>query len=96
MLSNEEVKDIAALAKLKVGDDEAILYASQLSVVLKYMEQLEAVDVNLKDIDWRALMPDFSNRMAEDEAFDWPQEEREIALSQAQREGKLIKVKKVL
>ena len=96
MLSNQEVKNIAALAKLKIGDDEAALYAGQLSAVLDYMTQLEEVSVDLSNIDWKALMPDFSNRMAEDNPFDWPADEREIALSQAQLEGRLIKVKKVL
>lgn len=96
MLSNEEVKNIAALAKLKVSDSEASLYAKQLSAVLEYMEQLEEVDVDLNSIDWKALMPDFSNRLGEDVAYDWPEDEKEIALSQSEREGDLIKVKKVL
>ena len=96
MITPDEAKKIAALSKLKVSEEEAVLYAKQLSAVLEYMETLKEAKVDLEKIDWRALMPDFSNRVGEDVPRDWPAEEKEIALSQAEREGKLIKVKKVL
>lgn len=96
MISPVEVKKIAGLAKLQVGAAEAELYAEQLSAVLAYMDQLQEVEVDLTAIDWQALMPDFSNRVAEDIPSDWPADEREIALSAADLEKGLVKVKKVL
>ena len=96
MISTEEAKKIARLAKLQVSEAEAELYAQQLSAILDYMEQLKALKVDSKHIDWRALMPDFSNRMGEDISYDWPEDEREMALAQAERERGLVKVKPVL
>ncbi len=46
MLSLEEVRRIAALARLELSPDEERLFAGQLSAVLDYVKQLEALDVS--------------------------------------------------
>jgi aspartyl-tRNA(Asn)/glutamyl-tRNA(Gln) amidotransferase subunit C len=43
-LSREQVLHIAELAKLSLTDDEAALYAEQLSEILAYAERLNALD----------------------------------------------------
>jgi len=46
MLSLEEVRRIAALARLELSPEEERLFAGQLSAVLDYVRQLEALDVS--------------------------------------------------
>jgi aspartyl-tRNA(Asn)/glutamyl-tRNA(Gln) amidotransferase subunit C len=51
-LSKEQVEHIAALARLKLSPKEIEKFASELTVILDYVEQLSEVDtegVELKD-----------------------------------------------
>ncbi|MBC8268690.1 MAG: Asp-tRNA(Asn)/Glu-tRNA(Gln) amidotransferase subunit GatC [Rhodospirillaceae bacterium] len=43
-LDNETVKNIANLARIKVGDDKLYHLAGELSAILSWVEQLNAVD----------------------------------------------------
>ena len=43
-LNEAAVRHVARLARLKITDTEAALFASQLSKVLEYVEQLNEVD----------------------------------------------------
>ena len=43
-LSREQVLHIAELAKLSLSDEEAALYAEQLSEILAYAERLDTLD----------------------------------------------------
>lgn len=45
MISLEEVRKIARLARLRLSDEEASTYASQLSAILEYNDQLRKIDV---------------------------------------------------
>jgi aspartyl-tRNA(Asn)/glutamyl-tRNA(Gln) amidotransferase subunit C len=45
-LSHEQVRQIAALARLDLTDDEVALYAGQLSNVLDYFETLQKLDTS--------------------------------------------------
>ncbi len=45
-LSRDKVRSIAALAKLDLTDDEIELYAGQLTHILQYFNQLEALDTS--------------------------------------------------
>lgn len=45
-LSLAEVRRIAALARLELTSEEEIRFAEQLSAILSYVEQLEALDVS--------------------------------------------------
>ena len=44
LLDEAAVRHVARLARLKITDAEAALFASQLSKVLEYVEQLNEVD----------------------------------------------------
>lgn len=46
MISKEEVKHIAKLARLGITDKEIVKYQKDLSSILEYMEKLEKVDVS--------------------------------------------------
>jgi aspartyl-tRNA(Asn)/glutamyl-tRNA(Gln) amidotransferase subunit C len=45
-LSIEEVRHVAELAKLELSDEEISLFAVQLSAILDYAEQIQAVDTS--------------------------------------------------
>ncbi len=44
MIAREEVDELALLARLKLGDDEAERLRGELSAILDYVEQLRGVD----------------------------------------------------
>lgn len=41
-----DVRDVAHLARIELTDDEATRYQSQIEDILKYVEQLNAIDVD--------------------------------------------------
>lgn len=89
--SKKDIEHIANLARLELSSDELKTYGEQLSAITSYIDQLagaptgEAVSTSAVSNVWR-----------EDEAKDWSSEEREDALAQSDREGGLVKVKRVL
>ncbi len=95
MLTKEDVKKVAQLARLELTEKELEIMPAQLSNVLNYIDQLKEVDTEgvvptaqvtgLVDV-WRA-----------DEAEEWPKNESEAALNEAPEVyGHQIKVKKIL
>jgi aspartyl-tRNA(Asn)/glutamyl-tRNA(Gln) amidotransferase subunit C len=95
MLSIEEVKHVAHLARLDLTPKELKLYSAQLSGILNYIDQLAAVDTSAV-----ALGTEISgafNVWRADEIKDWDAEEREIALKQFNAtEKKQLKVARIL
>jgi len=93
-ISKEEVQKVAKLARLELSDTEVNKFTDQLSEILNYVEQLQAVDT--KGIETTAQVTGLENGFRDDEIQDCPTEEREGALSQApERVNNLIKVKSV-
>ena len=94
-LKKEEIQHIAELARLELTDEELETYGGQLSSVLSYIDQLKEVDVT--GVEPTAQVTGMENVAREDEAQYWSAAETEAALAQApEREGRYIKVKKVL
>lgn len=93
-LSKEDVLKVAKLARLELSDEEVGKFSTQLSEILEYVEQLQAVDTN--GVEPTAQVTGLENTWREDEIKDCPTDEREAALSQApERAANLIKVKSV-
>jgi len=63
-LSNEEVKHIAKLSRLALSEEEAGEYASQLSKIIEYVEQLNNLDTS--SIEPTSHVMDLGNVMVED------------------------------
>jgi len=94
-LSKQEIQHIAKLARLELTDAELEKYGGQLSAVLNYIDQLKEVDV--KGVEPTAQVTGMENVLREDEARDWDKKEIEEALADApEREGRFIKVKRVI
>lgn len=94
-LAKDEIQHIAKLARLELTDEELKKYGGQLSAVLNYIDQLKEVDV--KGVLPTAQVTGLENVLREDEVRDWDKAETEEALAGApEREGRFIKVKRVI
>lgn len=95
MLSKDDVKKVAALARLELTDQELEIMPGQLSNVLNYIDQLKEVDT--EGVIPTAQVTGLSDVWREDEIDNWPKDEVEAALNTAPEVyGHQIKVKKVL
>jgi len=50
MISREEVKNIAKLARIKLNNEEVLKFQKELSLILDYIEQLKEVDISRIDL----------------------------------------------
>jgi aspartyl-tRNA(Asn)/glutamyl-tRNA(Gln) amidotransferase subunit C len=96
MLSKEEVKKVAALARLELSEEEVETLTPQLSNILGFIDQLKEVDTT--NVEPTAQVTGLSDVWREDEYEDWDKSERAAALAQAPNGllGNQIKVKKIL
>jgi aspartyl-tRNA(Asn)/glutamyl-tRNA(Gln) amidotransferase subunit C len=91
-LTIDEVRKVAALARLRLSDEELERMQQQLSSILDYMQVLQEVDVT--DVPPTAQVTDVVNIVRPDEVR--PSLPVDEALSGApQREGDYFKVKPV-
>ncbi|MCR4293898.1 MAG: Asp-tRNA(Asn)/Glu-tRNA(Gln) amidotransferase subunit GatC [Elusimicrobia bacterium] len=92
-VSKEEVKKIAKLARLRLTEEEVVLYGGQLTKIVDSMAELASVDTS-------AVAPTTSvlgavNVMRDDTPM--PFEDTEALLANApERDGPYFKVKKVI
>jgi aspartyl-tRNA(Asn)/glutamyl-tRNA(Gln) amidotransferase subunit C len=63
-LSEKDVRYVALLSRLEVTDEEATRYTQQLSSILGYIEQLNALDT--KDVEPLSHVLDLKNVFRED------------------------------
>lgn len=68
-LSIKEVEHIAALARLKLSEEEKEKYSQQLSEILNYVEKLQAVDTSA--IEPTSQVTGLENVMRQDEVIDF-------------------------
>lgn len=94
MLSKEQVKHVAKLARLDLADDEAVRFAGQLSDVLSYMEILE--EVNTDGVDPTSQVTGLTNVTRKDKVEKWCEREELLAATELPVEFNQIKVKPVI
>lgn len=92
-VSDDEVKKIAKLARLRLTDSEVALYGGQLSKILDSMTELSKADTS-------GVAPTTSvlgavNVMREDEPKPFPDTEALLA-NAPERDGPYFKVRKVI
>lgn len=95
MLSDDEVKHVAKLARIHLKDEEVSLFAKQLSDVLDYMEILNKADV--EGVEETSQVTGLENVMEEDE-IKKSQSSREELLdcTELPVDSKQIKVKRTI
>jgi len=93
-LTRADVQRIATLARLELTDEEITLFASQLSAILGYADQVQKVDTSDVSAEAASLS---ANRFRDDAPV--PCLDRDVVLSQApaaDRAAGLFKVPRVL
>lgn len=94
-LSLDEVRRIAALARLELTPEEERTFAGQLSAILEYVRQLEELDVSQVEPMTHALAAGEAAPLREDEVR--PSLGPERALRNApEREGTCFKVPRII
>ncbi|HUL59429.1 MAG TPA: Asp-tRNA(Asn)/Glu-tRNA(Gln) amidotransferase subunit GatC [Anaeromyxobacteraceae bacterium] len=94
-LSVEEVRRIAQLARLKLSADEEQRFAEQLSAILGYVEQLEALDVSGVEPMTHALAAGEAAPLREDAVLPCLSPEEALANAPA-REATWFKVPRII
>lgn len=93
MISKEEVKKIADLARLELTDSEIEAYQKDLSKILDYIAKLQEADVSGADISFNSSGNE--NVTREDEARVITENSEEFIESAPGKENGFIKVKSV-
>jgi len=94
-LSLEEVRRIAALARLRLSPEEERTFAGQLSAILDHVRQLEELDVSAVEPMTHALAAGETPSLRADEVE--PGLSPEVALAAAPaREGTCFKVPRII
>ncbi len=91
-ITKEEVKKVAALARLELTDREVEIYAGQLSAILGYVGELQAVDTD--NIELTSQVTGLSNVMREDRVEACDNMEELVKMAPESKDG-LINVKAV-
>ncbi len=94
MLSEEQVKHVAVLARLDLSDSEAKKFSGQLSDILSYMEILDEVDT--KNVAATSQVTGLENVTRKDEVKKWCERDELLACTELPIENNQIKVKPVI
>lgn len=93
-LSVKDIKHIASLAKLELTDTEVKQYRAELGGIVRYVNQLQTVKLKKTG---KTVASGTTQQLRSDDVKPWPQDERDLALSQApDKQGRLVKVKRIL
>jgi aspartyl-tRNA(Asn)/glutamyl-tRNA(Gln) amidotransferase subunit C len=92
-VSDADVRKIAKLARLRLGDDEVARYGGQLTKILDAMKELGALDT--KDVPPTSSVLGVVNVMRDDEPRPFDGRERLLA-NAPDRDGPYFKVRKVI
>ncbi len=93
-ISQEEIKHLAALARLKLTSSEEEKLQGELAAILGYVAKLD--EVNTKKTEITAQVSGLTNITRPDYVEAWSPEEIQAALSQGEVENNQVKVKRVL
>ena len=93
-LTREDVLKLARLARLDLSDEEVDEYASELSEILQYVEQLKAVDVN--DLKPTNQVTGLTNVTREDTVKDYGYAASELLKNVPATIDEQIKVKRMI
>ena len=95
MLSKDDVKNIASLARVGIEDKEIEDYQKNLSAILDYFKELE--ELNTDDVEPIGHITGRSDVSRKDERGEPDEKEREDILNNSpERKNNYVKVKSVL
>jgi aspartyl-tRNA(Asn)/glutamyl-tRNA(Gln) amidotransferase subunit C len=92
-LSKDDVLKLAKLSKLDISDDQLDRFTDELAEIVTYVEQLQSVDVS--GLEPTNQVSGLKNVMRDDVVSEYASKD-ELLKNLPDREGDLIKVKRVL
>lgn len=93
-ITRDDVLKLARLSKIKLSDEEVDKFVVELSAILKYAEQIDSVDT--KGLESTDQVTGLQNVMRPDDILDYDETPKELLKNTPTKEGKYIKVKRVL
>jgi aspartyl-tRNA(Asn)/glutamyl-tRNA(Gln) amidotransferase subunit C len=93
-LTPQDVLKLARLSRLRLSKEEIERFTSELSAILKYVEQLSAVDT--KNLEPTSQVTGLTNVLRADEIIDYGESSEALLKNAPDRDGNYIKVKRVL
>ena len=93
ILSAEDVRAIADLARLELSEDDVVLYQRQLSDILDYFQKLQELDTS--HIDPTSSVLPLTNVMREDRAGE-PLPVDDVVANAPESDGEQFRVRAVL
>ena len=93
-LTREEVLKLAHLARLAINDDEVEEFQRELSEILQYVEQLQAVDIS--GLEPTNQVTGLTNVMRQDMEHDYGYAPRDLLKNVPAVQGDQIKVKRMI
>ena len=93
-LSRDDVLKLAGLARLKLSDDEITEFQHELAEILKYVEQLQDVDVS--GLEPTSQITGLTNVSRDDVVIDYGYEPRALLKNVPHVEDDHIKVKRMI
>src|SRR5512133_2776299 len=93
-LTREDILKLARLARLTVTEEEIEKYRAELNEILKYVEQLQSVDVS--GLKPTTQVTGLTNVMREDEIIDYSVNNEDLLRLAPKSQDGQIKVKRML
>jgi len=93
-LTRDDVLKLARLARLTITDDEVETYRTELSEILKYVEQLQTVDVS--GVQPTAQVTGLTSVMRDDAVTDYGASPDELLRIVPSKQDRYIKVKRMI
>lgn len=93
-LTREDILKLAQLARLDLTDDEVNEYSAELTEILKYVEQLQSVDVD--GLRPTSQVTGLVNVMRKDEQIDYGYKPRKLLKNVPHVEDEQLKVKRMI
>ena len=94
MLKKEDIHHLAKLARINLTDEEISTYETQLSDIIKYVEQLNEIDTD--KVEETSQVTGLENVTQEDEVIGCENPEELIKCSPLPKERSQIRVKPVI
>lgn len=93
-ITRDDVLKLARLTRISLSDDEIVEFQSEFAEILKYVEQLDAVDISNEKPTTQVT--GLTNVMREDVVKDYGYTAKDLLKNAPHTQGDLLKVKRML
>lgn len=93
-ITRDDVLKLARLTRISLSDDEIVEFQSEFAEILKYVEQLDSVDISNEKPTTQVT--GLTNVMREDVVKDYGYTAKDLLKNAPQTQGDLLKVKRMI